>query len=44
MAIHNKSGIENFVFKKKNAPTDSEGLKIYCEFFKRIPNLLESGY
>ena len=41
MAIHNKSGIENIFFKKRNTPTDSEGSKIYCEFFKRIPNLLE---
>ena len=44
MAIHNKSGIENISFKKQNAPTDSEGSKIYCEFLKRIPNLLGSGF
>ena len=44
MTIHSKSGIENIYFKKQNAPTDSEGSKIHCEFFKRIPNLLWSGF
>ena len=43
MAIHNKSGIENTFFRKQNAPTDSEGSTIYCESFKRSPNLMGSG-
>ena len=44
MAIRNESVTENFFFKKQNAPTDSEGSKAYCNFFLKLPNLLESGF
>ena len=36
MTVHNKSDTEKIFFKKQNAPTDSEGSKIYCKFFKII--------